>query len=149
MLAVTVIAFFVKERGRPPVEYISFMGSLRALPANFFQFVVAVGIFGLGDFAHTLLILLATQKLTPPLGHTAAASWAVGLYILHNIFYASFGFLGGWLADHFEKRRLLVASKAIKDREVDCRKQICKAQRKSLQEGLNDATASVRFPSGV
>ena len=40
------------------------------LPAAYRQFLVAVGLFGAGDFAHTLLILLATQKLIPMFGAT-------------------------------------------------------------------------------
>jgi hypothetical protein len=40
------------------------------LPAAYRQFLVAVGLFGAGDFAHTLLILLATQKLIPVFGAT-------------------------------------------------------------------------------
>ena len=54
-----------------------------------------------------MLILLATQKLTPALGPAKAASVAVGLYVLHNIFYASFAFIGGWLGDRLSKNRLL------------------------------------------
>jgi MFS family permease len=51
--------------------------------------------------------LLAAQKLTPALGAAKAASLAVGLYVLHNIFYASFAFLGGWLGDRHPKDKLL------------------------------------------
>ena len=69
--------------------------------------MAAVGLFGLGAFAHTLLILLATQKLTPSMGAAKAATVAVGLYVLHNVFYASFAFIGGWLGDRFPKNRLL------------------------------------------
>ena len=32
------------------------------------KMLLAVGLFGLGDFAHTMLILLATQRLTPSIG---------------------------------------------------------------------------------
>ena len=73
---------------------ISFGESLRALPKRFRKFLVAVGLFGAGDFAHTLLILLATQRLTPTLGAAKAASIAVGLYLLHNVLYASFAYRG-------------------------------------------------------
>lgn len=66
-----------------------------------------MGLFGAGDFAHTLLILLATQKLAPSLGTPRAASVAVGLYVLHNVFYATFSLVAGWLADHFNKRHVL------------------------------------------
>jgi MFS family permease len=77
------------------------------LPSAYRKMLVGVGLFGMGAFAHTLLILLATQKLTPALGTTKAASIAVGLYVLHNVFYASFAFIGGWLGDRFPKNRLL------------------------------------------
>jgi len=58
------------------VKHIWFGESLRALPNPFRRFLVAVGLFGAGDFAHTLLILLATQRLTPSLGAAKAASVA-------------------------------------------------------------------------
>jgi MFS family permease len=107
VLAISVIAFLVKEKERLPVPHISFGSRLRALPAAYRQFLAAVGLFGAGAFAHTLLILLATQKLTPSFGATRAASAAVALYLLHNIFYASFAFIGGWIADRFEKKMVL------------------------------------------
>jgi MFS family permease len=77
------------------------------LPAPFRRLLLGVGLFGLGAFAHSLLILLATERLTPTLGAAGAASAAVALYVLHNVFYASFAFAGGWLADRFPKERLL------------------------------------------
>ena len=66
-----------------------------------------VGFFGAGDFAHTLLILLATQKLALSWGAPKAASIAVGLYVLHNVFYAVFSLVAGWLADRFNKHHVL------------------------------------------
>lgn len=107
LLAVAMIAFLVEERERKPVPHISFGESLRALPRRFRRFLVAVGLFGAGDFAHTLLILLAAQKLSPTLGAAKAAAFATGLYVLHNVFYAAFSMIAGWLADHFPKGRLL------------------------------------------
>ena len=107
LIAAGLIAFLVKEKDRKRVPHISFGERLRMLPAVYRRFVAAVGLFGLGAFAHTMLILLATQKLTPKLGATKAASVAVGLYVLHNVFYASFAFGGGWFADRFSKKWLL------------------------------------------
>jgi len=107
LVAVGFMAFVVKERDRKAVSHISFGESLRAMPPRFRRFLVAVGLFGSGDFAHTMLILLATQKLTPALGAGRAASMAVGLYVLHNVFYAGFAMVAGWLADRFNKGRLL------------------------------------------
>lgn len=109
LVAFALIAFLVREKDRKPVPHISFGERLRSLPGPYRKFLVAVGLFGAGDFAHTLLILLATQKLTPALGATQAASIAVGLYVLHNIFYASFAPIAGWLADHFKKPFVLAA----------------------------------------
>jgi MFS family permease len=107
LIATALIVFVVKEKERKPVSHVSFGQSLRALPPRFRKFLVAVGLFGLGDFAHTMLILLAAQKLTPTLGAAKAAGVAAGLYVLHNVFYASFAFIAGWLADRFNKGRLL------------------------------------------
>ncbi len=108
-LAVACIVFLVKEETRTKVASISFREGLRQLPGPYRKFLVAVGLFGAGDFAHTLLILLATQKLTPELGAGKAAAAAVALYVLHNVFYASFAFIAGWLADRMPKKILLSA----------------------------------------
>jgi MFS family permease len=107
LIAAGLILFLVKEKERKPVPHVSFSQRLRMLPAAYRRFVLAVGLFGVGAFAHTLLILLAAQKLTPSLGATKAASVAVALYVLHNIFYAAFAYIGGWLGDHFPKNKLL------------------------------------------
>jgi len=107
LLAAAAIAFLVKEKERTHVPYISFGERLSALPRTYRKFLLAVGLFGAGDFAHTMLILLATQKLTPVYGAAKAATFAVSLYVLHNVLYAGFAFIAGWLADHFNKRALL------------------------------------------
>lgn len=109
LLAALCIGWVVRERERRPVPHVSFGQKLRKLPPAYRKFLVAVGVFGAGDFAHTLLILLAAQKLTPVLGPERAASVAAGLYLLHNVFYAGFAYLAGWLADRFPKPRLLAA----------------------------------------
>ena len=113
LIAVGVILFLVTEKQRTPVPHISFGDRLRMLPAAYRRFLVAVGLFGAGDFAHTLLILLATQKLIPMFGVTKAASIAIGLYVLHNIFYAAFAFVAGWLADRFRKNLVLATGYAL------------------------------------
>jgi len=113
LLAAGVIAFLVKEKQRVHVAHISFGESLNALPKTFRRFLVAVGLFGAGDFAHTMLILLATQNLTPRCGASRAATIAVSLYVLHNVLYAGFAFVAGWLADHFNKRVLLAGGYAL------------------------------------
>jgi MFS family permease len=107
IIAAALIAWMVREKFRIPVPRISFGERLRLLPRPYRQFLLAAGLFGAGDFAHTLLILLATQKLTPVFGASRAATFAAGLYVLHNAFYALFALAGGWLADRFNKKRVL------------------------------------------
>jgi MFS family permease len=109
LAAAGLIAFLVKEIERRPVPHISFGQRLRLLPSNYRRFAAAAGLFGAGAFAHSLLILLATRELTPTLGAPRAATVAVALYVLHNVFSASFAFIGGWLGDHFPKKILLAA----------------------------------------
>jgi len=109
LLAAGVIVFLVKERERKPVSHISFGERLRLMPKPYRKFLVAVGLFGAGDFAPTLLILLAAQKLAPEFGAAKAASIAVGFYVVRNVFYAAFAPIAGWLADRFKKQFVLAS----------------------------------------
>jgi MFS family permease len=108
---VAVLCFWVLVRERPVEgkERKSFLLGLRALPAEFRRFLLAVGIFGAGDFSHTLLILYATKMLAAEYGMAKAASLAVLLYTLHNIFYAASAYLSGWLSDHVPNRRMVLS----------------------------------------
>jgi MFS family permease len=107
------IAFLVAEKERKPVAHVSFGERLRALPQSYRRFLVAVGFFGAGDFAHSMLILLAAQKLAPSLGAATAAGAAVALYLLHNVFYAAAAPVAGWLADRCPKQFVLAAAYAL------------------------------------
>jgi MFS family permease len=113
LMAAVLIGLLVKEKERQRVAHVSFGERLRALPKPYRKFLVAVGLFGAGDFAPTLLILFATQKLTPEFGAAKAASLAVGFYVLRNIFYAGFAPIAGWLADHFKKHFVLASGYAL------------------------------------
>ena len=107
LAATAVMMFAVKEKERKRVGHVSFGQSLRALPTRFRKFLIAVGLFGAGDFAPTLLILLAAKSLEPAWGPAKAASAATGLYVLRNVLYSGFAFVAGWLADRLNKGRLL------------------------------------------
>lgn len=107
LLAALCMGVAVVERERRPVPHLSFGASLSALPPRFRRFLVAVALFGAGDFAHSLLILLATQQLAGDWGAARAASLAVLLYMLRNLCYAGFSMVAGWLADRFPKPRVL------------------------------------------
>ena len=108
-IAVACFWLLVRERPIEVQQKKSFLVGLRALPAEFRRFLIGVGIFGAGDFSHTLLILYATKMLAAEYGMAEAASVAVILYTLHNVFYAASAYLSGWLSDHVPHRRVVLA----------------------------------------
>lgn len=110
--AMAVAAFWLLVRERPVAAKArpSFLSGLRALPAEFRRMLFGVGIFGAGDFAHSLLILYATRLLTPRYGMARAATVAVALYTLHNVFYAGSAYASGWLSDHVRQRKFVLAA---------------------------------------
>jgi len=108
IISLLTIAFLVKERGKADDNCSTpLIGSIKLLPSRFRWFLVAVSVFGLGNFADSMLILRATQLLTPIKGAVVAGSLAILLYTLHNIFYAVFSFPIGAAADRFGKKTLL------------------------------------------
>jgi MFS family permease len=109
LIAVACFWLLVRERPVERKEPKSFLLGLRALPAEFRRFLLAVGIFGAGDFSHTLLILYATKMLAAEYGMARAASMAVILYTLHNVFYAGSAYVSGWLSDHVPNRRMVLS----------------------------------------
>lgn len=101
-------ALMVQEKRRPANHGIKFWASVGALPRNFRRFLVGVGVFGAGDFSHTLLILAATQLLIGSHGAVTAAQIAALLYALRNVFYTAASYPVGALSDRFSRRGLLV-----------------------------------------
>jgi MFS family permease len=109
-IAVASFWFLVRERPIAVKEKKSFLTGLQTLPSVFRKFLLAVGIFGAGDFSHTLLILYATRMLAAQHGMAGAASLAVILYSVHNVFYAASAYLSGWISDHIPHRRAVLAA---------------------------------------
>lgn len=81
-----------------------FWESLGQLPPEFRKFLIGVAFFGLGDFAHSLLILRVVQLLSP--GHGAARAGAIGvmLYTIHNVIYAGASYPVGAFTDRASAR---------------------------------------------
>jgi MFS family permease len=82
---------------------------LRALPHEFREFLLGVGVFGAGDFSHSLLILYAARTLVLDHGPLRAATLAVALYTLHNCFSAASSYASGWLSDYLPQRKYVLA----------------------------------------
>jgi len=85
-----------------------FTATLGRLPREFRNFLKCVALFGLGDFAHTLLILRAVQLLTPGYGIVRAGGISVALYTFHNVIYAAASYPAGFLGDKLGRRGILI-----------------------------------------
>jgi len=105
----SVVSFgaLVRERHRSQNRSLRLWVALRELPKPYARFLRGVGLFGLGDFSHTLLILAATELLSPAYGTVRATQIAALLYVLRNIVYAGASFPIGILADRMNKIKLL------------------------------------------
>src|ERR1017187_1405573 len=108
-LAALAIATLVPSSTRSGEHHpLPFTASLARLPRSFRQFLKCVALFGLGDFAHTSLILRAVQLLTPTYGIVRAGGIAVALYTFHNLIYAAASYPAGLLGDKFGRRGILI-----------------------------------------
>jgi MFS family permease len=113
MLAMLAFAFLVKERPRLiPANTRSFTLSVKELPGEYKKFLLAVGLFGMGDFSHTMLILRASQIFSAD-NIPNAGALAVSLYVAHNIIYAAMSYPAGALGDKFGKRNILIIGYAL------------------------------------
>lgn len=113
--ALAVLAFLalVRDPEQSPNPALKFSSTLRDLPARFKRYLAAVGIFGVGDFSHSLLILAATQMLTPSMGVVEAAQVAGLLYVWRNVVQVATSYPIGVLADRFGQRSVLIAGYAL------------------------------------
>jgi len=109
MIAVLSFWLLVRERPFEARKKVTFLAGLRSLPGNFRRFLLGVGVFGSGDFSHTLLILYASRMLAPTHGAARAASLAVALYTIHNVFYAGSEYERGWISDIVPHRKAILA----------------------------------------
>jgi len=79
-----------------------------ALPARFKRWLLAVGLFGAGDFSKTLLILWALGK-TAKVGEPGFSLLPLLMYAAYNVVGAVFAYVAGALSDRLGRRRILVS----------------------------------------
>jgi MFS family permease len=108
VLAVLAFLTLVNDRSHSPNSALRFFTSLRGLPHRFKRYLAAVGVFGIGDFSHSLLILAATQLRTPSVGVVRAAQIAGLLYVGRNVMQVIASYPVGVLADRFGSLPVLV-----------------------------------------
>ncbi|UTP22432.1 MFS transporter [Burkholderia sp. FXe9] len=109
VLAVLAFLTLVRDPERSSNPALRFFSSLRTLPRRFRRYLGAVGIFGIGDFSHSLLILAATTLLTPRLGTIEAAQVAGLLYVWRNVVQVAVSYPVGVAADRTGHLPVLVA----------------------------------------
>jgi MFS family permease len=109
ILAVLVFAFFTKEKTsrKRANQNRKLLADVRGLPVGFRRFLLAAGIFGIGNFANTFLVLKSAEALAPSLGVIVASSISALLYVLLNVGAAVFAYVFGALGDRFSKKSLL------------------------------------------
>jgi MFS family permease len=106
-LSVLSFALLVRDDRSLPNPALHLWSTLSGFPPAFRRYLVAVGIFGAADFAHTLLILAATQLLTARLGAVRAAQVAGLLYVARNATQALASYPIGAAADRWGHVRTL------------------------------------------
>ena len=97
--AISFLTLVKEQSNNGLINKKSLVSSVQAMPLKFRFYLIGVGLFGIGDFAHSLLTLRAAEILTPTMGATAAGQTAILLYVVHNILYAGMSFPIGALAD--------------------------------------------------
>ena len=113
VLSVLSFAILVRDDRSVPNPQLRFFAALRSLPADFRRYLGAVGLFGLGDFAHTLLIAAVTALLAPRYGLVEAAQIAGLLYALRNLIQTLASYPVGALGDRIGHRPILVSGYAL------------------------------------
>jgi MFS family permease len=113
VLAVLAFLTLVKDPEHSPNPALQFFRALRGLPSRFKRYLGAVGLFGIGDFSHSLLILAATQLLTPSMGVVQAAQMAGMLYVWRNIVQVIMSYPVGMLADRYGSLPVLIVGYAL------------------------------------
>jgi len=108
VLAVLAFQTLVKDPEHSPNPALQFFRALRGLPSRFKRYLGAVGLFGIGDFSHSLLILAATQLLASSMGVVQAAQMAGMLYVWRNIVQVIMSYPVGMLADRYGSLPVLI-----------------------------------------
>lgn len=113
ILGALAFLLLVQDRGFLPNPGLTLRTAVGGLPRQFRRYLRAVGIFGAGDFSHSLLILAATTLLTPSMGVVQAAQVAGLLYVLRNLVQVGTSYPVGALADRVGALRVLTGGYAM------------------------------------
>jgi len=107
VLSLLTFAIFTREVVGKKSGERRLWADIKGLPRRFRYLLLAMGTYGVGNFANTFLVLKTTEAFTPTLGIIEASRVGTLLYILLNIGSAIFAYVFGALGDKFSKRILL------------------------------------------
>jgi MFS family permease len=105
--------FFVREKPRTVPPRAGLNIALAGLPVRFKRYLLGAGVFGLGNFSATLLVLAAIRALTPAFGIGMALVYSSAMYLGHNIINATLSYPLSVLSERFGSGRLLVLAFAL------------------------------------
>ena len=114
LLAVAAIVYAIRNSARPALrEKRPLRIQVRpVLHGRLGRFLVGVSLFEVANMAGTLMILRATDLLTPGRGHDRAATIAIALYVGYNIAATLVSIPGGRHGDRRGMRRIFAAGVA-------------------------------------
>lgn len=104
-----IILFFVKEVHAKSSKITIHAPHIRLFSSNFKSYLIAVGVFGLGNCAASLLLLRVIGLLRPIIGSVNAEWYSILFYALFNLLYALFSYPVGYLADMIGKKKVIIA----------------------------------------
>jgi MFS family permease len=113
ILAVVSFAYLVTESKREANQTLSMRLAFKGMPKEYRSFLIAVGLFGMADFAPTLMMLRAATLLEPQMGAAAASRLTVLLYLWRNVVYAAASYPIGALSTKFSRGKYLACGYGI------------------------------------
>jgi len=107
LIGVLLLVFLVRDRPQMASKGLKLMVGIRGLPRRFRRYLVAVLLFGLGNFSFSFFILAGNFLLSPKFGEVRASQYVVLLYAMMNAVYALASLPIGILSDKIGKRGIL------------------------------------------
>ena len=112
LVGVLLLVFLVRDRPRMASKGLKLTVGIRGLPRRYRRYLVAVLLFGLGNFSFSFFILAGNLLLSPKFGEVGASQYVVLLYAMMNAVYALASLPIGILSDKIGKRGILATGYA-------------------------------------
>jgi len=106
VVSVLLIARYIDSDQRAPRVGPQFSWALGGFDRRIYTFLLAVGLFSLGNSSNAFLILKAEHEGASP-------AWISGMYLGYNIVYALAAVPGGILADRYGKRLMIAGGLSL------------------------------------